>query len=200
MNVLEQAMVYRFHNERTAEFGAGTSQALGWKGDNSQQARFAMLAGIGNMDGCSVLDAGCGHGDFRAYLGKKYPQMRYAGIDMIEAFITVAIQRHAHLSETAFYYGDFLEAELPSMDYVLASGSLSYRSADANFIYKAIAKLFNTCRIAFGFNLLSKIDYPDSLLATYQPEDIVKHCRTLSDKVLLHEGYFERDFTVWMYR
>jgi SAM-dependent methyltransferase len=200
MNLIEQALVRRFHKERIREFGAGNSRSLGWKADSSQLVRFGMLEGIGDMNGCSVLDAGCGYGDLRTYLAPKYPQLRYTGIDMLEEFITVAVERCGHLSDTAFYLGNFLEAALPNMDYVLASGSLSYRSADPDFIYKAITKLFNTCSIAFGFNLLSKIDYPDSIITIYPPTAIVRFCQTLTDKVVLHEGYFEGDFTVWMRR
>ena len=199
MVIIDHAILRRFHQQRINEFGTGTAQALGWRGNANQLVRFSMLQGIGDMNGCSVLDAGCGYGDLRGYLHPIYPLLRYAGIDMIEEFITLAVERYAYLPETGFYLGDFLEAPLPCMDYVLASGSLSYRSSKPNFIYTAITKLFYSSRVAFGFNLLSQVDLPNSLLAAYNPTDILKHCRTLTSKVVLQEGYFEADYTVWMY-
>ena len=199
MTLVDNLNVRRYHEMRIKEHGEDSTQALGWKNFYSQQARFAMLEDIGNMNDHSVLDVGCGHGDLRAYLDDKYPRMRYAGIDQMESFLDIAIDRYAHLPETAFYQGDCYSSELPSMDYVLASGSLSYRNSDPSFIYQMITKLFNTCRIAFGFNLLSKIEAGGILIA-YDPETIIKYCRGLSTNVILHQAYFDDDFTVWMYK
>jgi len=200
MDFTEQAGIYLFHKERMNEFGAGTTGALGWKSDNSQLARFAMLEGIGNMNGSTVLDVGCGHGDLGIYLHEKYPQVCYAGIDIMEEFLQVAVERLVHLPAAIFYLGDFCTVGLPAVDYVIACGSLSYKNVDADYIYKAINKLFNTCRTAFGFNLLSSVDFPSAFLETYQPTDVINYCRTLTGNVVLHQGYFERDFTVWMYK
>jgi SAM-dependent methyltransferase len=200
MTLVDNAIVRRFHEMRIEEHGEGTTQALGWKNFYSQQARFAMLENIGNMNDCSVLDVGCGHGDLRAYLGDKYPRLRYAGIDQMEEFLDVAIERYGHLPETTFYLGDCYTAELPRMDYVLACGSLSYRSSDTGFIEQIITKLFYTCRIAFGFNLMSKVDAPGGILMAYDPQTIMRHCHILTSNVILHEGYFDGDFTIWMYK
>ena len=200
MDLIDGLMVRSFHKARIRDFGEESTQALGWKNFYSQQARFAMLEGIGDMNGCSALDVGCGHGDLRAYLDDKYPQMRYLGIDQMEDFLDTAIERYAHLPETAFFLGDFYAAELPHMDFVIACGSLSYHRSDPDFIYQIITKLFKTCRIAFGFNLLSKVDAPGGILVAYDPQVILKHCQTLTGNVILHEGYFDGDFTVWMYK
>ncbi len=200
MNVIDNVLIHRFHEARIHDFGEGTAQALGWKNFHSQQARFAMLQGIGDMNNCSVLDVGCGHGDLRAYLGSQYPQLRYMGIDQMEEFLDIAIERYGHLPETAFFLGDCYTAELPHMDYVLACGSLSYYNSEPDFIFRVITKLFITCRIAFGFNLLSRVEAPGGILMAYNPLSIINHCSTLTSNVVLHEGYFDGDFTVWMYK
>ncbi len=184
---------------RTRENGEGTVRALGYRHDDDQLARFAMLAGIGDMNNRSVLDAGCGYGDLRGYLNDKYPRLKYIGIEQSDAFLAIASERYAHLPETEFYLGDFFNAGLPPADYVLASGSLNYHSDEPDFIYNTISRLFNTSRIAFGFNLLSQIE-PGGILVAYDTDNIVQYCRTLSPNVLLHNNYFEGDFTVWMYR
>lgn len=199
MNLIDTVSIRRFHEAHIREHGQETTGALGWKNFYSQQARFAMLEGIGDMNNCSLLDVGCGHGDLRAYLDDLYPKMRYIGIDFMDEFLSEAIERYGHLPETAFFYGDYFTAELPHTDYVLASGSLNYHSSDPDFIYSAIAKLFATCRIALGFNLLSKVDAPGGILVAYDAKIILNYCKTLSDKVILHEGYADDDFTVWMY-
>jgi SAM-dependent methyltransferase len=200
MDLTDALTVRKFHESRIRDFGEESIQALGWKNFYSQQARFAMFEGIGDMNECSVLDIGCGHGDLRAYLDERYPQMRYMGIDQMDDFLDIAIERCANFPETSFFLGDYYTAELPFMDYIIACGALSYHRSGPDSIYQIIAKLFNTCRIAFGFNLLSKVEMPGGILVAYDPQEILKHCQTLSGKVILHEGYLDDDFTVWMYK
>lgn len=188
-----------YHEMRVKDFGAGTPEALGWLDKTSQSTRFFMLADIGDLNGRSVLDVGCGYGDLRGFLGTQYPFLHYKGIDQSESFLAIAAERY-DLPNTTFLLGDFVNGDLPPADYVLVSGSLNYRSSDPDFIYKMITKLFNTCQIAFGFNLLSKINDPSGLLVAYDIDKIMNHCLTLSNNVVLQDQYCDGDFTVWMYR
>jgi hypothetical protein len=103
--------------------------------------------------------------------------MRYIGIDQMEDFLDIAIERCANFPETSFFLGDYYTGELPCMDYVIASGALSYHRSESDSICHIITKLFNTCRIAFGFNLLSKVDAPRGILVDYDPQEILKHCK-----------------------
>jgi len=199
MNIIDKAVMNSYHNMRVKEFGEGTVEALGWLDKTSQLSRFAMLAGIGDLNNHSILDVGCGYGDLRGYLGERYPSLHYAGIDQAGPFLAVAAERY-QLPNTTFLMGDFFNAELPTADYVLLSGSLNYRSSDPDFIYKMITKLFNASQIACGFNLLSKINDPGGILVAYDIDKIMNHCLTLTDKVVLQDQYCDGDFTVWMYR
>jgi SAM-dependent methyltransferase len=198
MSIVDSFFIQRYHQQRIREFGAGSCRSLGWKTREGQEARFKILLEIGDVNNASVLDAGCGHGDLRAFLDEKYTRLRYIGIDQETSFLDVAIQKYGHVPGTSFFHGDFTQAELPVMDYILASGALNYRHSDPDFIFKAITKLFHSCRIGFGFNLLSRVEDPDGLLVAYQPQLIVEHCRTLSSQVELKEGYYDDDYTVFM--
>jgi SAM-dependent methyltransferase len=200
MNFFNRLRIKQYHRWHTAEHGAGTVEALGWRHNEDQLARFAMLALIGDMNGCSVLDAGCGYGDLRGYLGNIYPRVKYTGIDQIGSFLATAIKRNADLPDTKFYKANFCTDNLPPADYVLACGSLNYYSSDRDFIYKTIGKLFGACHIALGFNLLSKIEGPPGILVAYDPDVIVQYCRSLTVSVILRQDYFEGDFTIFMYR
>jgi trans-aconitate methyltransferase len=200
MNFVDRSVIYRFHQERISMFGEGTTSALGWKEARSQQVRFEILSQIGDMNKLSVLDVGCGHGDLRAFLGEKYPALRYAGIDQMEEFLDIATSRYGHLPDTTFYLGDCWVAELPNMDYVLACGLLAYRNSQPDFIQRMIAKLFSSCRLGLGFNLLKNVDDPEGILVNYDPQEILQYCRTLSPKVVLREGYAEDDFTIFVYQ
>ena len=62
-----------------------------------------------------------------------------------------------------------------------------------------IEKLFNNCRIGFGFNFLGRIESADGLLEAHNPGLILEFCRKLTQKVILIDEYYEDDYTVFMY-
>lgn len=200
MDFVDRSLIYRFHQERIQMFGEGSIGALGWKSDESQKVRFEILSQIGDMRGLSVLDLGCGHGDLCGYLRTKYPDLRYAGIDQMEVLLDVAISRYGLIPETTFYLGDCWSADLPNMDYVLASGLFAYKNSKTDFIFRMIDRLFASCRLGTGFNLLKNVHDPEGILVNYDPSEILGYCRKLSQKVVLREGYAEDDFTIFIYQ
>jgi SAM-dependent methyltransferase len=146
-----------------------------------------------------ILDAGCGYGYLLPYLSTIYSEIQYTGIEQISTLLDEAIRRHSHLPNASFISGNFTKMALPTADYVFASGSLNYHGTDADFIFKAIAKLFAACRIGFAFNPLSEI-IPNDLIVAYDPGQIIPYCSSISPKVKLIRGYAPDDFTVLMYR
>jgi len=200
MDFVDRSVIYRFHQERIEMFGEGTSAALGWRSDESQKVRFEILSQIGEMDGLSVLDLGCGHGDLCDYLRKKYTNVRYAGIDQMEELLDIATARYGSVPNTTFYLGDCWSAELPNMDYVIASGLFAYKNSRSDFIFRMIDRLFSSCRLGTGFNLLKNVDDPEGILVNYDPQVILNYCRKLSPKISLREGYADDDFTIFIYQ
>lgn len=183
-----------------ARHGADSSFALGWRNEHDQQVRFEALTTIANLNGKTVMDAGCGYADLYPFLKERYPQMaHYYGIEQITELTDEAVLQYGNLPDTAFIARNFLHADLPVCDYVLASGSLNYGSSVNGFIYTAIERLYNHCTIALGFNLLRYMP-DDGTLVAYDPDDIVDFCQTLSPNVRLKTDYDEADFTVFVYR
>ncbi len=201
MNSLDDSsLIFRYHRDMITQHGANSSLALGWSESADQQVRFGILAGIADLNGCSVLDAGCGYSDLLPFLNKRYPGLvSYCGVEQIPELVDTAISRYGHLPHVGFISRNFLSGDLPTADYVLASGSLNYGSSDPGFIFKAINLLYDHCRLGLGFNLLRSIPQ-NGLLTAYPPELIVDHCRSLSDRVVFTDGYADEDFTVFIYR
>lgn len=199
MNLLDKAGIFLFHKQLINEFGAGTTESLGWNERAGQQARFNVLSGIGDLTGRSVLDAGCGHADLFEYLIELYPQLEYYGVEQVPAILQVAINRHSEHPFAHFFEGDFSAAELPMADYVIACGSLNYRNSDDRYVFKMIEKLFNNSRVGFGFNLLQVIEPAHPFLSAYHPVHIMEFCRTLTGRVTLIENYYKEDYTVFIY-
>lgn len=199
MELIDQANIFRYHTQLINESEVGSNTALGWNDHKSQEVRFKILSEIGSLDGHSVLDAGCGHGDLYPYLIKIYPQLQYYGIEQIPRFLEVAVERYGHLPDTHFYQGDFTNPGLPSVDYTIICGSLNYRNSDESFVFTTIEKLFHNSRIGIGFNLLSELAEPNDFLQAWLPGEIMNHCRKLTAHLRLVENYYGKDFTVLMY-
>lgn len=211
MEIRDRAAIVLYHRACLEAYGRGTTAALGWKSPRSQLARFEVLAEIGDLNGRSVLDVGCGHGDLRAFLGERFPQLEYLGLDHFEPFLEVAAERYGALPHTGFLLGDFTTAPLPEVDYVLASGALGYRSEEPGFALRMIDKLYAACRIGLGVNLIARRPEPEgphqgepvttaSVLTAHDRDAVIAHCRGLATRVAVRAGYFEDDFTVFLYR
>ncbi len=199
MNLIDRITINRFHDDRAKEFGFGTVEALGWHDAENQRIRFEILSNIANLDGFTVMDVGCGHGDLYPFLREKYPTINYVGIDNNTSFLDIALERYGDDEQVRFLVGDFTGPEVPPADYVLCSGGLSYHSKDPGFIKSSIEKLFRTCRYGFGFNLLSKVKNPGGILVAYEPDEILNICRQMTTHVQLHDDYLPEDFTVFLY-
>lgn len=196
LGIIDKIYIQKFHESKIEKYGSDNAQSLGWFSKESQLKKFDILTEIGDLNNSSVLDIGCGNGDFCGYLNEKYKGVQYSGIDFIDTFLDNAIEQNKHYANTKFYHGDFMNGELPPADYVFACGSLNYKNSDPDFIFKAISRLYQHCKIGLGFNLLSETMNIDGILMTYSPDTIQDYCKTLSPLVELKRGYEEGDFTV----
>lgn len=199
MHLINTINIERYHKDKIDKYGLHTPRSLGWRTHESQIIRFEILSKIGNLSNSSILDAGCGHGDLCGFINQRYSNVRYFGVDINDAFLDTAIEKYGNINETAFFKGDFSQASLPITDYILLSGSLNYRNSNPHFTIEAISHLFQSCRIAFGFNMLSYVAEPESFLVSHNMTDIVRYCKTLTHHVLVKENYLENDFTIFMY-
>ncbi len=196
MDLLSRAHIIKYHNDSIKKFGINSHQALGWRKKNEQLLRFKILIESNKLNDCSILDIGCGTGDLLKYLISKNIQCEYTGIDHIKDFITLAGEKYKNQNNTSFLLGDFWTADLGKYDYVLASGALSYRNADPNFIFKMIAHLFSLSKKALAFNLLEKTDLKNGGLVAYNKNEILGFCKKLSSNVILKDDYLEGDFRI----
>lgn len=201
MNLIEKATLLHYHRHRIAVCAAGTVGALGWRGEESQRKRFEVIARAGDLNGSSLLDVGCGHGDLKRYLDPIFTGFTYVGIDQMPEFIAEARARYGAFPRTYFYQTDFTTITFPQVDYVIASGALGYRCADPDFYFDMIRKMAGAAKKAVVFNMLDAARFPSHpLLVGHDFEKVAAFCRTLSSDVRIVRGYLEDDFTVFIRR
>jgi SAM-dependent methyltransferase len=194
--------VLDFYRQRWREFGYDT-RSLGIGSRASQEARFQVLAGIGDLRGASVLDVGCGFGDLLGFLEERNVSVRYTGIDIQPAFIEEARRRHPA--------SEFLCAgieEFPPdhrFDYVLVSGTFNvrFRNDQEEWVFRMIARMFGMAERGVGINLLSTYYDEGHFRADMfycPPERAFALAHEVSHWVVLRHDYLPHDFTLYLYR
>lgn len=102
------------------------ARQLGWASAETQAVHLSTLFGmLGPLDGRSVLDVGCGHGDAVPFCGENY-----VGIDSQADAVAVARRRHPG---RLFLSRDALSpaVPLPAADVVVLCGTLALQTPHA---------------------------------------------------------------------
>lgn len=199
MNIIEKQQVKHYHSSRAQKFGASRAKAQGWINDDVQQARFKTITDLVDFNDKSILDLGCGYGDFKEVLDDKFHRFDYIGIDQQAEFITYAEERFKSHRHTWFHHVDFSKCQLPEVDVVVASGVLSYRSENQHYYSDMIERFYNAAQKELVFNMLDEAHFNSGpLIIAHNPDEIVRYCESLCDDVSVHRGYLENDFTVLM--
>jgi SAM-dependent methyltransferase len=137
------------------KFGPGV-RALNWSSEKSQQLRFEILNQVGRLHMASVLDVGCGLGDFLDWVQAAGIKINYTGLDLTPRMIEIARTR---FPGKAFILGSLFDAREQlegSYDFVLASGIFYLRkNSPWKFLTRTVALMFRLCKQAVAFNSLS---------------------------------------------
>ena len=164
-----------------------------------QRDRFAQLARIGELAGHSLVDVGCGVGDFYAYLSDHVDPLDYAGVDLMEETTQRAAARYP---EASFAARDVLAHGLADeYDYVLLSAVFNDPMDDPTaYLLDVIGACLPAARVALGFNFISaraSRQEPESL-AYHDPARVLAGCLDLSPYVELHHFYARADVSVFI--
>ena len=172
--------------------------ALYWSGREIQEVRFRVLAEIGIESGDSVLDVGCGFGDFKSWIKGQGKDISYTGIDLSPDLIHVAREKHP---DTALFCGELsdFDFESASFDWLVLSGALNEQLFDDGvYAYRMISSMFELCRKGLAFNLLDARQLKAHDLQSFYPEEIMNYCSGLDSNTELVDNYLDNDFTIYM--
>jgi len=174
--------------------------ALYWSSREIQEIRFEVLAGIGIESGDSVLDVGCGFGDFKRWFERQTGTLEFTGIDLSPDLLEEAAKRHP---DGRFICGDLfdLDAAEKSFDWVILSGALNEQLGDNGaYARRVISRMFSLSRKGVAFNLLDARYLNAHDLQSHQPEVMLGWCRKICDDCVLLDDYLQNDFSIHMHR
>jgi SAM-dependent methyltransferase len=191
----------RWYQEHVRRFGYGY-KALGFGRRSSQEKRFAAALALGSFHGRRLLDAGCGFGDFLAFLRARGVRPLYTGVDICPPMIERCARRFRD-GEARFLIGDALTYEPGEpFDYVVASGIFSYAAKGTRErVQPTLEHLLSIAQIGVAANFLSGCAPCRSPGRLYvYPWDVMQLALGLTPAVRIDHSYLPNDFTLCMYR
>ena len=137
-------------------------QAVQYTDLATQNARFEILTQI-DPHLSSVIDVGCGLGDFWSFLRSKGDQSRYLGLDIVPEFIEHANSRFTDGSKAQLINSADV---LPTgYNYAILSGVFNNKTEDNwNFMTKTLRSMYLASDKGIAFNAMSK--FVDQKLGT----------------------------------
>lgn len=168
-------------------------KGLNWINEYSQNVRFGIildLIGKNLTRTTTVVDAGCGFGDFYLFLKKRNIEVEYIGYDVLEEFIEVAKKR----TKQKCYKRDIVSDELEYADFYVASGSLNILTKFETMLF--IQRCYEHSKKGFVFNLLKSSNI-SSLFNICDKQEIIDFGKEIGAKVYIKDGYLPEDFTLF---
>jgi SAM-dependent methyltransferase len=193
--------VAAYYSSKLAEHGA-TPQGVDWNGQQSHDLRHCQFLRLLDDPGASVLDLGCGFGDFLRFLRMHGYGGVFIGYDVAPDMIAEALRLHGEAADRQWRVGA-VPAE--TADFAIASGIFNVKSdvpdeSWAGYVRDTIEILAQAGRRGFAFNVLSLSSDPERRLARLYYADaaeMLSYClRRYGRSVALLQDYGLYEFTV----
>ena len=190
----------RWYADKVRRYGFD-HRGLGFRTQTSQQKRFDAALAVGELDGASVLDVGCGFGDLLAYLGERGIRPRqYVGLDVCEPMVSRCRER---FPGHEFVVGDALAWAPPQeFDYVIASGIFGLDAENARErIRPTLERMFGWARIGLSANFLSRRAAAQAEGRVYvEPVEVLGMGLEIAPAARVDHTYLPNDFTLHLYK
>lgn len=203
MDPYSRDQLLSFYNFHLKKFG-DRPEALRWT-PQGQLRRYHTLAEVVPADqlrNATVLDYGCGTGDFYRFLQRRGIDVRYAGVDMNENFIELARKKYP---ECRFQVLELTDGEDPLegfYDYIFICGVFNYLVPGVREdLLSCLVTLFKHCNRGLVLNALSShAPVKDPELNYTSPEEMVRFSlEHLSPYLALRHDRVQHDFTLYVY-
>ncbi len=174
-----------------------SAKGVNWHSKKSQTIRFDTILKMlpSKLEAFSIVDAGCGFGDFYLYLQKnKNLPKNYIGIDSVTEMYSIASQR----TGCEILIADICTDSLISSDYYVCSGAMNVLNSFETHLF--IRNCYEASKIGFIFNILhgDKESQTYNYLSTSQIQDIASDLGVKT--ITMRSGYLEDDISVGFFK
>jgi 2-polyprenyl-3-methyl-5-hydroxy-6-metoxy-1,4-benzoquinol methylase len=153
MDPLGKKELLDFYDRHLKDFG-DRPEAVRWTPEGQRRRFETLLAMAGDVSEKTILDFGCGKGDFFGFLEENGVMARYCGIDINKNLISLAKSK---FPQAEFLAMDIDDVEITrTFDTIFICGVFNLRIAGIEESVKDILmKLFRMCREGLYVNFLS---------------------------------------------
>lgn len=189
------------YSARFREYGVDIRTLNAGKG-NKLEIQHAVHASVGDLEGKTVLDIGCGLASFYEFLRARGTRVKYVGYDIVEPFIEVDRER---FPEAHFELRDISRDPVAHRaDYAVMCQVFNnrYSSVDnTEVVRRAVAAAFGavTCGVTLDLRT-SYVNYREEQLYYFSPEEMFGFAKSLTPFVKLRHDYLPFDFTLMLYK
>jgi len=174
------------------------AEALGWKSTQTQKIRFDILTNFikDDIKDSTIVDAGCGFGDYYFYLEQNnlLPK-KYIGID-IENFMCKIAQKRT--SQTIIQK-NIIKDKLVVADYYICSGAMSL--LDTKRYQAFILNVLKYAKKGFVFNIITNKTInskSNSPLFFRTQDEVINFCKNFDVDIKICDKYLDNDFTIFL--
>lgn len=174
-----------------------TAKGVNWASKENQELRFDIILELlpKDLSGSTLVDAGCGFGDFYTYMKKKKRVPKhYIGIDSLIDMYSIASENTAQ----EIIIADISKDEIPEADYYICSGALNVLEKFETHLF--IQNCFNASKKAFIFNVLygEKESETYNYMTKIELEEIAKDLNVT--QTAYRDEYMSADITVGFFK
>ena len=190
-----------FYNAQYAKYGSD-SRSTGYSPEG-QRVRYDMLASITDLNGKSVLDVGCGLGNFLEYMNEQGIKVDFTGYEINSNFICECRQKFPGV---AFELRDIIQdpPEPGGFDVVFFNGGLNTKIDDNEGVMRKLLKVMvEACRELCAITLTSTYagdSHRHDFNHYFDPCQSFTFAKSLTNKVDLLHSYLPHDFTLVLYK
>jgi len=186
----------KFYTSAIQKYGI-TAKGVNWTSTSSQKIRFKTILEMlpERLNPFTIIDAGCGFGDFYTYLNKNNNLPKeYIGIDSLEDMYSIASEN----TGCEIIIADITKDEIPHAEYLICSGAMNVLEIFET--YQFIRNCYLACENGFIFNILHGEKESDTYnyMTTTQLKQIAKDLGVAQIKI--KTGYLDDDITVGFFR
>ncbi|MDB2561980.1 class I SAM-dependent methyltransferase [Sulfurimonas sp.] len=183
----------KFYLSSLKKYG-NNAKGLNWVSRETQELRFDIIIDMLPNKLNSIVDAGCGLGDFYTYLQTKDVTFKkYIGIDSLHKMCTIAHKN----TKQEIILADITKEKIPFAEYYVCSGAMNILNEFETYLF--IQNCIQASQKAFIFNILHG-DKESKVYNYFTSQKIEELANKFNVKnIRIEDSYLKNDITIGFY-
>lgn len=200
MNQEDIRITQQRYRERYQTFGY-SPKTLGWGENGRQELRFSILTQVGDLNGKTILDVGCGFGDLYGFLKAKGWFGSYIGIDFVHELIQEGKTRYP---DAEFIIGDFENIVINQpIDFIIGSGIFNFhleKEENWTYIQRLLSKMFAIASSGIAVDFMTSwVDYKHPIAFHADPSLLLQKVSQLTRRFVIRGDYMPYEYSLYLY-